>query len=131
MKREEDLRLAYDDPLGVTAAFNLNVLARMNRELGADIDVTSFAHRAIWNAGEGRMEMSLVSRRAQTVRIPGARLAVPFRKGESIFTEASYKYVSSDLRQRVEAAGFAARRQFENRDAGYALMLFAAVRRPR
>ena len=65
--------------------------------------------------GEGRMEMFLVSRVAQTVRIPGARLEVPFRKGESIFTEASYKYVSGDLRARVEAAGFVARRHFEDR----------------
>jgi len=103
----------------------------MTSELGADIDLTSFAHRAAWNAGEGRMEMFLVSRRAQTVRIPGARLVVRFRKGESIFTEASYKYVASELRARVEAAGFAARHQFENRAAGYALMLFAAVPRPR
>jgi uncharacterized SAM-dependent methyltransferase len=131
VKPEKDLLLAYDDPLGVTAAFNRNVLARMNRELGADVDLTSFAHRAVWNAGEGRMEMSLVSRLAQTVRIPGARLDVRFRKGESIFTEASYKYVSADLRVRVEAAGFAARRHFEDRAAGYALTLFTAVNRPR
>jgi dimethylhistidine N-methyltransferase len=131
VKPEEDLILAYDDPLGVTAAFNRNVLARMNRELGADIDLTSFSHRAVWNAGESRVEMFLVSRLAQTVRIPGARLEVPFRNGESIFTEASYKYVSGDLRARVEAAGFAARRHFEDRAARYALTLFTAVSRPR
>ena len=131
VKPERDLLLAYDDPLGVTAAFNRNVLARMNRELGADIDLTSFAHRAVWNAGEGRMEMFLVSRLAQTVRIPGARLEVRFRKGESIFTEASYKYVSGDLRARVEAAGFVARRHFEDGAAGYALTFFTAVDRPR
>jgi L-histidine Nalpha-methyltransferase len=127
VKPEKDLVLAYDDPLGVTAAFNRNVLARMNRELGADVDLESFAHRAVWNAGEGRVEMSLVSNRAQTVRIPRARLEARFRKGESIFTEASYKYVASDLRERVEAAGFALRRHFEDRAARYALMLFAAV----
>ena len=73
--------------------------------------------------------MYLVSRRAQTVRIPGAGLVVPFRKGESIFTEASYKYVAVELRDRVEAAGFAARRVFEDRAAGYALTLFEAVDR--
>ncbi len=129
VKPERDLLLAYDDPLGVTAAFNLNVLARMNRELKADFDLTSFAHRAAWNAEEGRVEMFLVSRRAQTVRIPGARLEVPFRKGESIFTEASYKYDHDDLRERVEAAGFAAYRHFEDRAAGYALTLFEAVDR--
>ena len=131
VKPAEDLVLAYDDPLGVTAAFDRNVLARMNRELGADIDLTSFAHRAVWNAGEGRVEMSLVSRRAQTVRIPRARLVVRFRKGESIFTEASYKYDSAELRARVEAAGFVARRHFEDRAAGYALTLFRAAGRPR
>jgi dimethylhistidine N-methyltransferase len=131
VKPEEDLLLAYDDPLGVTAAFNRNVLARMNRELGAEFDLTSFAHRAVWNAGEGRVEMYLVSRRAQSVRIPGARLDVRFRKGESIFTEASYKYVSGELRARVEAAGFAARRHSEDGAARYGLMLFTAVDRPR
>ena len=131
VKPEKDLLLAYDDPLGVTAAFNRNVLARMNRELGADIDLTSFAHRAVWNAEEVRMEMFLVSRRAQTVRIPGARLEVRFRKGEAIFTEASYKYVAANLCERVEAAGFVARRHFEDRAARYALTLFTAVDRPR
>ena len=131
MKPEKDLLLAYDDPLGVTSAFNRNVLARMNRELGADIDLTSFAHRAVWNAEEVRMEMFLVSRRAQTVRIPGARLEVRFRKGEAIFTEASYKYVAANLCERVEAAGFVARRHFEDRAARYALTLFTAVDRPR
>ena len=130
VKPEEELVLAYDDPLGVTAAFNRNVLARMNRELGASIDLRSFAHRAVWNAGEGRVEMSLVSRRAQTVRIPRARLAVRFRKGESIFTEASYKYVASELRERVEAAGFVECRRFEDGAAGYALGLFRAVGQP-
>jgi len=131
VKPEKDLLLAYDDPLGVTAAFNRNVLARMNRELGAEIDLTSFAHRAVWNAAEGRVEMFLVSRLAQTLRIPGARLEVRFRKGESIFTEASYKYVSSELSARVEAAGFTARRHFEDRAAGYRLSFFTAVERSR
>jgi dimethylhistidine N-methyltransferase len=129
VKPERDLLLAYDDPLGVTAAFNRNVLARMNRELGANFDLSSFAHRAVWNAREGRVEMHLVSRRAQRVRIPGARLDVTFRKGESIFTEASYKYHPADLRARVEAEGFAARRRFGDGPAGYALTLYEAVGR--
>jgi len=131
VKPEKDLLLAYDDPLGVTAAFNRNLLARMNRELGATFDLSSFAHRAVWNAREGRVEMYLVSRRAQRVRIPGARLDVPFRKGESIFTEASYKYDAAELRARVEAEGFTARRRFEDARAGYALTLYEAVERPR
>jgi L-histidine N-alpha-methyltransferase len=129
VKPERDLLLAYDDPLGVTAAFNLNVLARMNRELDADFDLASFAHRASWNAREGRVEMHLVSRRAQRVRIPGAGLRVSFRKGESIFTEASYKYDAAELRARVEAEGFLVTRRFEDRPAGYALTLYEAVER--
>ncbi|MCM3877792.1 MAG: L-histidine N(alpha)-methyltransferase [Thermoanaerobaculia bacterium] len=127
VKPEKDLLLAYDDPLGVTAAFNRNVLARMNRELGADFDLSSFAHRAVWNAREARVEMYLVSRRAQRVRIPGARLHVPFRRGESIFTEASYKYDSAELLARVEAEGFCARHCFEDGPAGYALTFYEAV----
>ena len=129
VKPVKDLLLAYDDPLGVTAAFNRNVLARMNRELGANFDLASFAHRADWNAGESRMEMRLVSLRAQRVRIPGARLHVTFRKGESIFTEASYKYEPAHLRAQVEAAGFATRRRCEDGPAGYALTLYEAVER--
>lgn len=127
VKEEKDLLLAYDDPLGVTAAFNRNLLARMNRELGANFDLASFSHRAVWNEEQGRVEMHLVSRRAQRVRIPGAHLDVRFQKDESIFTEASYKYVSRELRTRVEGAGFAAKRAFEDRIAGYALTLYEAV----
>ena len=92
MKPEAELELAYDDPLGVTAAFNLNVLARLNRELGADFDLDAFAHRAVWNAAASRMEMHLESLRAQTVEIPGAGFSVDFSEGESIWTESSYKY---------------------------------------
>jgi dimethylhistidine N-methyltransferase len=127
VKPKADLLLAYDDPLGVTAAFNRNVLARMNRELGADFDLPSFAHRAVWNAGQGRVEMHLVSRRAQRVKIPGARLDVLLRKGESIFTEASYKYDPAKLRAQVEAAGFVTRRRFADAAAGYSLTLYEAA----
>ncbi|PYR56230.1 MAG: L-histidine N(alpha)-methyltransferase, partial [Acidobacteria bacterium] len=74
VKPERDLLLAYDDPLGVTAAFNRNLLVRINRELGGDCDVEAFSHRAIWNAAESRVEMHLVSRRRQRVRIPAAHL---------------------------------------------------------
>lgn len=131
VKPVEDLLLAYDDPLGVTAAFNRNVLARMNRELGADFDLGSFSHRAVWNSRESRMEMSLVSTRRQTVRIPRARLVLRFGRGESIFTEASYKYDPADLRARVEAAGFESARSVEDEAREYALGLYTAVDRPR
>ncbi len=129
VKPERDLLLAYDDPLGVTAAFNLNLLARMNRELGADFDLSLFTHRALWNATEKRVEMHLVSGRKQSVHIPSARLHVRFAKGEGIFTEASYKYDPKELRSRVEAAGFVSRRRYADGTAGYALTLYEAVER--
>ncbi|CAH2600139.1 Histidine N-alpha-methyltransferase [Rhodovastum atsumiense] len=81
---------AYDDAAGVTAAFNLNLLARLNREAGAAFDLSSFVHDARWNEQEGRIEMHLVSLRAQTVRVAGH--SVRFEAGESIHTENSYKH---------------------------------------
>src|SRR4029077_14151017 len=92
VKPEADLLLAYDDPLGVTAAFNRNLLVRINRELGADFDIASFRHRAVWNDEESRVEMHLVAARRQQVRIPAASLDVTFEEGETIWTESSYKY---------------------------------------
>src|SRR3954470_8294158 len=74
VKPERDLLLAYDDPLGVTAAFNRNLLVRINRELAGDFDLDAFAHRAVWNADHSRVEMHLVSRRRQRVRVPAAAL---------------------------------------------------------
>jgi dimethylhistidine N-methyltransferase len=81
---------AYDDAAGVTAAFNRNILVRLNREAGADFDPDGFAHRAVWNDAESRIEMHLVSRRPQTVSIAGNR--VNFLRGETVHTENSYKY---------------------------------------
>ena len=127
VKPEADLLLAYDDPLGVTAAFNRNVLMRMNRELGANFDPGAFRHRAVWNATARRVEMHLVSRRAQVVRIPAVRMTVLFRRGESIFTEASYKYTAKTLAAEVASVGFAVRRQWIDRKALFALMLLEAV----
>src|SRR5204862_1313173 len=76
VKPERELLLAYDDPLGVTAAFNLNLLERINRELGGNFDVDAFRHRAIWNAADSRVEMHLVSARRQSVRVLRASLEV-------------------------------------------------------
>ena len=98
------LLAAYDDARGVTAAFNLNLLDRINREFGADFDPQSFAHEAIWNEAEGRIEMHLRSRRAQTVRLDGRRLA--FRAGESIHTENSYKYTVDGFAELAARAGW-------------------------
>ncbi|MEA2883432.1 MAG: hypothetical protein QOH32_2688 [Bradyrhizobium sp.] len=89
-KDERLLHAAYNDPAGVTARFNLNVLVRINDELGGDFDLSAFTHRAIYNRERHRIEMHLVSRKAQTVRILGRSFA--FRAGETIHTESSYKY---------------------------------------
>lgn len=98
------LDAAYDDPQGVTAAFNLNLLARMNRELGADFDLRSFRHRAFYSQERGRIEMHLESARDQTVRIGDAAFA--FRCGETIHTENSYKYAAAEFQALATCAGF-------------------------
>lgn len=89
-KDERALHAAYNDAAGVTAGFNRNLLVRINRELGGNFDLSAFTHRAIYNRERHRVEMHLVSRKAQTVRILGQRFN--FRAGESIHTENSYKY---------------------------------------
>lgn len=97
---------AYDDALGVTAAFNLNVLVRLNRELGAEFDVSQFEHEARWNEAESRVEMHLVAREAQEVRIADLDLAIVMEPGETIWTESSYKYASADPAAMGARAGF-------------------------
>ena len=89
-KDERVLYEAYNDKAGVTARFNLNVLHRINRELGGNFDLSAFTHRAIYNRERHRIEMHLISRKAQTVRVLGRSFS--FRAGESIHTENSYKY---------------------------------------
>ncbi len=95
-KAAATLRAAYDDRDGVTAAFNLNVLARLNRELGADFDLARFRHRASFAPGPSRVEMHLESLAEQEVRVAGAR--VRFARGETLWTESSYKYDRARLR---------------------------------
>jgi len=106
VKDESVLKDAYDDPGGVTAAFNRNVLTRLNRELDADFNPATFGHRAVWNATEGRMEMHLVSAKDQEVWLPGIDLRVQFDVGESIHTENSYKYKPGAAEALVSRAGF-------------------------
>ena len=124
VKPEAELVAAYDDPLGVTAAFNLNVLARLNRELGANFDLERFAHRAVWNAAESRMEMHLESLRAQTVAIPGAGCSIHFTEGESIWTESSYKYETEGVHELGAAVGLAVRGQWVDERDRFALTAF-------
>lgn len=105
---------AYNDTAGVTAAFNLNLLARANRELGADFDLAAFKHDAIFNAEKSRIEMHLVSRRRQTVSLLGKRF--DFQLGESIHTENSHKYSIADFSALVRQAGWTARRVWTDAD---------------
>ena len=106
VKPESELLLAYDDPLGVTAAFNRNLLVRINSELGGNFDVDGFGHRAVWNRAESRVEMHLVSLRRQWVRIPCAHVDVTLKEGDTIWTESSYKYEPDELAVLLERAGF-------------------------
>ena len=100
------LHAAYNDSRGVTAAFNLNVLARINRELGADFDLKGFRHYAFYNPGAGRIEMHLVALRAQVVRLGRHRFR--FGTGETIHTENSYKYSIDEFQSMAQRAGFEA-----------------------
>lgn len=110
IKSVEMLKTAYDDGAGVTAAFNKNVLVRLNRELGADFRPECFEHRIVWNAAESRIEMHLIARHAQQVLIPansaGPALAISFRAGESIHTENSYKFTGARVEELLRSAGF-------------------------
>jgi L-histidine Nalpha-methyltransferase len=104
IKEETVLNAAYDDAAGVTAKFNLNILRRMNRELGGDFDLAAFRHRAFYNAEGHRIEMHLESLRDQTVRVAGQNFH--FAKGETIHTENSYKYTVEGFRAFAESAGW-------------------------
>lgn len=127
VKPLHDLQLAYADPLGVTAAFNKNLLVRINRELGGDFDLEAFDHLAEWNAAEQRIEMHLVSRVAQTAAISAAHLTVPFEAGERIWTESSYKYEPDQIERMAIDTGFAVRQQWIDADARFALSLLGAI----
>lgn len=123
VKPEPELLLAYDDPLGVTAAFNRNLLVRINRELGGTFDPDGFAHRAVWNGGQSRVEMHLVSTRVQRVEIAQAKLDITFREGEHIWTESSYKFLPETVAARLSEAGFTRRDQWIDRESQFALTL--------
>ncbi len=126
VKPEPELILAYDDPLGVTAAFNKNLLDRMNRELGATFDLSAFAHRAIWNGDASRVEMHLVALRSLCVEVPAAGCVARFEKGEILFTESSYKYEVPQLTALAEGAGLFRAGLWVDETAGFALALFRA-----
>jgi dimethylhistidine N-methyltransferase len=111
-KPKDELIKAYDDEIGVTAAFNLNLLARINRELDADFDLSQFEHVARINPEARSVEMHLRSRRRQTVRIPAADLRVEFLDGETIWTESSHKYSAKEVFQMALDSGFRCQAQW-------------------
>jgi dimethylhistidine N-methyltransferase len=127
VKPERELLLAYDDPLGVTAAFNRNLLVRINRELGGNFDLDQFAHHVEWNASESRIEMHLVARRAQHVRVTKADAAFTLQAGDRIWTESSYKYRPAQIMMLLETAGFRRVNQWVDADDGFALTLVEAA----
>jgi dimethylhistidine N-methyltransferase len=126
VKPERELLLAYDDPLGVTAAFNKNVLARVNREFDANFDLASFAHEARWQGRASRIEMHLVSLRRQLVTVGAAQLEFAMEPGETVWTESSYKYEPASIVELVEGAGFCERAQWIEPIRRFALTLFSA-----
>ncbi len=125
-KTVQRLLAAYDDAAGVTAAFNLNVLMRLNREVGADFDLSQFRHEARWNQAESRIEMHLVSIGEQVVRL-GDAMTVRFEDGESIHTENSYKFDRESVASLLAESGFAVTQSYQDRDGLFALTLAAAV----
>jgi len=124
-KSSDILERAYADALGVTAAFNLNVLARIDRELGGTFDLATFEHRAFYDTAEGRIEMHLVSRIAQRVLIEDYEIA--FEQGESIHTENSYKYDDADLATLAAAGGFRTGNRWTDGKGYFADLLLVAT----
>jgi len=114
------LHAAYNDSRGVTAAFNLNILARINRELGADFDLRKFSHYAFYNAAAGRIEMHLVSLARQSVRV-ARHHRFRFERGESIHTENSYKYSVEGFRALAARAGYSGKKVWSDRKGLFAL----------
>jgi dimethylhistidine N-methyltransferase len=114
LKSEATLRLAYDDPAGVTAAFNLNILERINRTFGPVFDLDDFRHEARFNPERGRIEMHLVSTCDQDVEVLGRRFA--FREGETIHTENSHKHTVEGFRELARSAGWAPGRVWTDAD---------------
>lgn len=124
-KAPRQLVPAYDDAAGVTAAFNLNLLARLNRELGAGFDVSRFRHRAIWNEEASRVEMHLVSLVPQMVEIAGR--VFRFAAGETIHTENSYKHRIEDFQSLAAMAGWETKKGWLSHEPAFAVILFKAA----
>jgi uncharacterized SAM-dependent methyltransferase len=126
VKEPSVLIAAYADAAGVTAEFNKNLLTRINRELGGDFDLNGFDHRAVWNAVDSRMEMHLVSRLAQTVRVSGR--SFDFAPGESLHTENSYKFTVEDVVGLARRAGWRLIERWISPSPEFAVFLLGADR---
>jgi uncharacterized SAM-dependent methyltransferase len=124
VKDAATLVAAYDDAAGVTAAFNLNLLTRINRELGGDFDLAAFAHRAVWNAAESRIEMHLVSLKDQAVHVAGR--AFRFAAGETLHTENSYKLTLAGFTALAAQAGWRVEQRWESPAPAFAMVLLRA-----
>jgi len=117
---------AYNDSLGVTAAFNKNLLLRINRELGGHFDLSAFQHCAFYNAAKGRIEMHLRALGSQRVAIDALEMNVAFADGETIHTESSYKYDAGEIRALAAASGFRLARSWSDRSAAFTSNLLVA-----
>jgi dimethylhistidine N-methyltransferase len=126
LKVEERMIAAYDDPLGVTAAFNLNLLVRINRELGADFNPRQFAHEARFNSASSSIEMHIRSRRKQTIRIARDGYRVTFEEGETIWTEGCHKHSPESIDELAAASGFRQRAQWVDEEWPFAETLLLA-----
>ena len=122
-KERETLEAAYDDAQGVTARFNLNILARINRELGGRFDLEAFRHRAVYNEEEGRVEMYLVSTCDQKVAVEDLGMEVGFAEGETIRSENSYKYSTAEIEELAAAAGLGLEAQWFDGGRSFSLNL--------
>ena len=126
VKDRDQMLRAYDDAIGLTAAFNLNLLGRINRELGANFDLRNFQHEARWNEQERRIEMHLRSRVDQTAVIMEADLTVRFKAGETIWTESSHKFQLDELCEIAERTGFRVQAQWVDPDWPFVESLWVA-----
>ena len=123
----DQLLEAYDDPVGVTAAFNLNLLARINRELGADFDLQQFQHEARFNHEARSVEMHLRSKRKQTVNVPQADLSITLAENETIWTESSHKYSTAEVLRISASTGFRCQAQWTDQEWPFAESLLIAA----
>ncbi len=126
VKSEADLILAYDDVAGVTAAFNKNVLARINRELGGNFELSRFDHEARWNTQARRVEMHLRARENMTITIQKAQLQIELRAGETIKTEDSYKFEREEIRAVAQRSGFSCQQQWLDEEWAFSQSLLIA-----